>query len=64
MPDEIVSNLPQNAKGGIPKHTLKGRVLVTILSVSFVVAIWSFGCATSSTPDMGTTDKNEVSNPK
>ena len=45
-------------------HTLKGRVLVTILSVSLSVAILSFGCATSSTPDTGTTDKNEYSKPE
>ena len=38
-------------------HTLKGRVLVTILSVSLSVAILIFGCATSSTPDTATTDK-------
>ena len=45
-------------------HTLKGRVLVTILSVSLSVAILIFGCATSSTPDAGTTDKNEDSKPE
>jgi CubicO group peptidase (beta-lactamase class C family) len=45
-------------------HTLKGRVLVTILSVSLSVAILIFGCAISSTPDMGTTDKNEDSKPE
>ena len=41
--------------------TLKDRVLVTILSVSLGVAFWIFACAISSTSDMGTTDKNEVS---
>ena len=45
-------------------HTLKGRVLVTILSVSLSVAILIIGCATSSTLDTGTTDKNEDSKPE